>query len=136
MTKRMSSSKDVANFNYRRIFFGQTVNKSHTNTMSEDLQHLSADEYLELGDDYFAYALCAFFIFDEEELEIVKTENNSRKSILKPETLYDQQSENEETTSEMDKLYLNYERRMRNRQIFFRALFMWTIEMLMVVYII
>jgi len=29
---------------------------------------------LQLGDDYFSYALCAFYLFSEEDLNICKVE--------------------------------------------------------------
>jgi hypothetical protein len=71
--RKRSKSKRAreADNNYRRLFFNQakSVQGSVMSSMDTGEPHS-----LVLGDDYFSYALCAFYLFSEEDMEICKVE--------------------------------------------------------------
>ena len=64
--KKKDIIKDI---NYNRLYF----NASPTKVLGEEEKEEDV-RLLELGADYYSYALFSFFIFDDNEREIVKTQ--------------------------------------------------------------
>lgn len=103
-------------------------------------------ETFKFGDDYYSYALFAFYMFNEQERNVVKAKSmdlltrfkksNPGKvrfsSVMDDTTIFTDLEPREhlekKANEELDLVFLKYHRSERNRIVFFKLLFIFTIE--------
>lgn len=119
--------------------------REHFHTLRLHETPIEAEDYdttmLTLEDDYFSYALFAFYIFQEEDELIVKGDTRVTEKYNKMQRALDKEkagmgTKAEQIGQELDIQYIRYARRQRNLGIWFRALFLFLTEVAMIIFVV
>lgn len=96
-----------------------------------------------MDEDYFSYALFAFYIFKEEdgfvfsnnEMRLTEQHNNLAKALKSGRDTEAVRNIKKQADT-LDLEYLRYSRRIRNMNVWYKALFLYVVEISMIWFVI
>ena len=132
--KQSPDKKKESEEEYNRKFFGHLKNSNELEP-ALDKEEIEEQSFLTIGQDYFSYALFAFYIFDEDEKMMEQVE--IRKTLAQNKNQEgDATMKQFEGVGDIDFNYMKYARKMRNLNIFYKCMFFFIVEMAMILFVI
>ena len=122
--------------------FDESAIVRHLEKMNRDeLLTEEEEENLTLGDDYFSYALFAFYLFDKEDRELMNVQTRFTEGLLTKKdsiklSVKDAEETNHFRSKDLERQYLRYARRIFNINVFYKMLFLFMIEASMILFVI